>query len=56
MTVEKVEHQEDWLDRFAARLSMWLNSLTEKNETQNLGEWSHTIQEERQGQEKTSGT
>ena len=46
----------DWMDRFVDRLSDWLDSFTEKDETQNLGEWSYSIQEERQGEEETPST
>lgn len=53
MTENKVSQDQDWLDRWIDRLSEWLDSLTEKDETQNLGEWSYSIAEERQGKEKT---
>jgi hypothetical protein len=54
MTEDKVVQESDWIDRMIDRLSEWLDSLTEKDETQNLGEWSYSIAEERQGEEKTS--
>lgn len=54
MTDHKVSQEQDWLDRWIDRLSEWLDSLTEKDETQNLGEWSYSISEERQGKEETS--
>ena len=46
----------DWLDRMVDRIGDWMDSLTEKNETQNLGEWSYSIQKERQGEKETSST
>jgi hypothetical protein len=51
-----VAQDKDWLDRFVDRMSDWFDSLTEKHETQNLGKWSYSIQEERQGEEKTPST
>jgi len=54
MTEDKVAQESDWIDRMIDRLSEWLDSLTEKDDTQNLGEWSYSIEEERQGEEKTS--
>ena len=55
MTDKKVAQDKDWLDRFIDRMSEWFDSLTEKDETQNLGEWSYSIAEERQGEEETPG-
>ncbi len=52
MTEDEVAQESDWIDRMIDRLSEWLDSLTEKDETQNLGEWSYSIEEERQGEEK----
>jgi hypothetical protein len=48
-----VAHDKDWLDRLVDKIGDWMDSLTEKDETQNLGKWSYSIQEERQGEEKT---
>jgi len=48
-----VAQDKDWVDRFVDRMSDWLNSLTEKDETQNLGKWTYSIAEERQGEEET---
>ena len=53
MTDKKVAQDKDWLDRFIDRMSEWFDSLTEKDETQNLGEWSYSIAEKRQGEEET---
>lgn len=55
MTDEKVAQGEDWVDRMVNRIAKWLDSLTETDETQNLGEWSYSIAEERQGEEETPG-
>ena len=55
MTDDKEAQDKDWLDRFIDRMSEWFDSLTEKDETQNLGEWSYSIAEKRQGEEETPG-
>ena len=51
-----MSHDKDWLDRLVDKIGDWMDSLTEKDETQNLGKWSHPIQEERKGKKETSGT
>jgi len=42
-----VAQEKDWLDRFVDKIGLWLDSFTEKNETQNLGERSQSSQEKR---------
>jgi hypothetical protein len=54
MTDDKVAQEQDWLDRMIDRLHEWLDSLKEKDEAQNLGEWSYSVEKKRQGEEKTS--
>ena len=51
-----MSHDKDWLDKLVDKIGDWIDSLTEKDETQNLGEWSYSIQEERQRQKETSST
>lgn len=54
-TEDKLSQEQDWLDRFVDKIGSWLDSLTEKNETQNLGNWSKPSQEERQGKKEATG-
>jgi hypothetical protein len=42
-----VTQEQDWLDRLVDRIGDWLDSLTEKHETQNLGKWENPPQEKR---------
>ena len=48
--------EKDWLDKFADIVGDWIDSLTEKDETQNLGEWSYSTQTKRQREKETTGT
>jgi hypothetical protein len=48
------QEPEDWIDRLVNRLGEWMDSLTERDETQNLGVWKESQSSQRQGEEKTS--
>ena len=49
------QESEDWVDRLVNRLGEWMDSLTERDETQNLGVWKESQSSQRQGEEETSG-
>lgn len=48
--------EKDWADKMVDKIGEWLDSLSDKNETQNLGEWTRSTQKKRQGKEETAGT
>lgn len=49
--------EKDWADRLVDIMIDWMDSLKENpNETQNLGKWTYSVSEKRQGQEETSSS
>jgi hypothetical protein len=52
-----VEQEPDWVDRFIDRFWEVINRICYPNvkSSQNLGKWSKSFQEERQGEKETPG-